>query len=389
MAPQADTPPDLTDDFIAGIFHILDTELNSKILFALLYGIYTGILAITLWNIFIKKCWPLRRAMVILIIVLHALITISFALDWLYVHSAFIENGQSFWTVYLRLGTNKQAVILEAIAASMSTILTDSYMIWCCWMVWGRRWPVVLFPILSLVFATVSKIITALLLYLGNINTSTGIFLMLYLSFVLATTLWCTFLIIYRILTIAGVKRGANGRSRVYQHFLEALVESSALYSIFLVVYLALAICKDSREYYFDVMATITKGVAPTLIVGRCTTRHRARPDNSWQGSVIGSASIRSQEQEHSRASFREDDRTSPMLNGDLEAQRGSSVREPSPTLRSVSVVADYVHANTDVSPEASPHTRSRSLLHDRSSLYEDATHDSTVAADEATALHR
>ncbi|KAK0496174.1 hypothetical protein EDD18DRAFT_1391028 [Armillaria luteobubalina] len=209
---------------------------------------------------------------------------------------------------------------------------------------------------------------------------------MLYPSCVLATTLWCTLLIIYRILTITGVKYRANGRLRVYQHFLEVLVESLALYSISLVVYLALTIHEDSRLYYLDAIVGIAKGVAPTLIVGRFTARHRAHPDDSWQGSVTGSASIRSQEQDHSRTSFREDDRTSPMLGGDLEAQRGSSVREPSPALRSVSVIADYVHANTEVSPEASPHARSRSLLHDRSSLREDAAHDSTVE-DEATAL--
>ncbi|PBK81522.1 hypothetical protein ARMGADRAFT_1020279 [Armillaria gallica] len=76
------------------------------------------------------------------------------------------------------------------------------------------------------------------------------------------------------------------------------------------------------------------------------------------------------------------------MLDGDLEAQRESSVREPLPTLRSVSVVAGYAHPNTDVSPETSPHLVNGSLLHDRSSLYEYASHGSTVV-DEATASGR
>ncbi len=60
------------------------------------------------------------------------------------------------------------------------------------------------------------------------------------------------------------------------------------------------------------------QGIAPTLLVGRITAGHRARPDDSWQGSVMASASIRSRSQEHSRTSLRE---ASPMLDGDLEAQ--------------------------------------------------------------------
>ncbi|KAK0219983.1 hypothetical protein IW262DRAFT_1381771 [Armillaria fumosa] len=71
----------------------------------------------------------------------------SFAANWSYLHSAFINNGSSFWTVYMTLG-EKQAVTWEiGVSAFISSILADLYIIWCCWMVWGRRWPVVLLPI--------------------------------------------------------------------------------------------------------------------------------------------------------------------------------------------------------------------------------------------------
>ncbi|PBK67630.1 hypothetical protein ARMSODRAFT_959263 [Armillaria solidipes] len=385
MGSLADIPSDFTDGFKAFVFQYLDAQLNSKILFALLYGVYTGILAVTLWNIFINKCWPIRRAMVVVIVLLHALITINFGANWSYIHSAFIKNGRSFWTVDKKLSGPSQAAYLEmGISASMSAILADLYMIWYCWMVWGRRWLAVLLPILSLISATASKIMAMYSTYFqGN---SVG-FPVLYSSLFLVTTLWCTLLIIYRIVTVAGVGRGAEGRLRVYCHLIEVLVESSALYSISLILFLAFTIREDFGLYYFDVIAGIAKGLAPTLLIGRITAGHRARSDDSWQGSVIGSASIRSRSQEHSRTSLREDDQASPTLNGDLEAQRESSVEHPSPTLRSVCVVADYTHPNTDVSSETSPYLRNRSLYHG-SSLYEDASRDSTVV-DEATALSR
>ncbi|KAK0200630.1 hypothetical protein DFS33DRAFT_1278035 [Desarmillaria ectypa] len=42
---------------------------------------------------------------------------------------------------------------------------------------------------------------------------------------------------------------------------------------------------------YFDVLAGIARGIAPTLLVKRVAAGH-ARPDDSWQGSVI-SGSLR------------------------------------------------------------------------------------------------
>ncbi|KAK0460135.1 uncharacterized protein EV420DRAFT_253406 [Desarmillaria tabescens] len=285
MAAQADIPPDLTDNVKASIFQFLDANLNSVILLALLHGIYTGILAVTLWNIFINKSWLIRRALVVVIILLHALITVSFAIDWSFIHSAFIDNGQSFWAVYLKLSAVNQAVYLESgIPASMSTILADSYIIWCCWMIWGQHWLIVLLPILSLISATVSKIINVYHEYFSGLNS---VFLTLYTSFSLATTLWCTLLIIFRILTVTGVRCGAGSRLRVYRRFIEVLVESSALYSIFLILYLAFFIRDDFGTYYFEVIAGIAKGVAPTLLVGRAAAGHTRPTEEHDETSVV------------------------------------------------------------------------------------------------------
>ncbi len=77
-----------------------------------------------------NKRWPIRRAMVVVIILLHALITMNVAADWSYIHSAFIDNGQSFWTVHVKLTSAAQSVSWElGITASMSTILADLYMV--------------------------------------------------------------------------------------------------------------------------------------------------------------------------------------------------------------------------------------------------------------------
>ncbi len=83
--------------------------------------------------------------------------------------------------------------------------------------------------------------------------------LMLYMSFNLVTTLYCTLFIIYRIVTVAGVRRGALGQLRFYRHFIGVLVESSALYSISLILDLALTIHGGARSYYLDPIVAIAK----------------------------------------------------------------------------------------------------------------------------------
>ncbi|KAK0467400.1 hypothetical protein IW261DRAFT_1426629 [Armillaria novae-zelandiae] len=154
---RVDIPSDLTDNHKAWVFQYLDANLNSAILHALIHGIYTGITAVTLWNIYINQCWQIRRALVVVIILLYSLTTIDFAANWTWMHFAFIQNGKSFWTAFLKFYNETQAMlVVEGITSSISTIIADLYIIWCCWIVWGQCWITVLLPILFLIAATAS-----------------------------------------------------------------------------------------------------------------------------------------------------------------------------------------------------------------------------------------
>ncbi len=78
----------------------------------------------------------------------------------------------------------------------------------------------------------------------------------------LATTLWCTLLIIYRIASVAGAGRG--GGLRAYHNVIEVLVELSALYSVFLILYVVFNAQDPFALAYFDVLAGIAR-------VGSCS----------------------------------------------------------------------------------------------------------------------
>ncbi len=88
-----------------------------------------------------------------------------------------------------------------------------------------------------------------------------NLFLTLYLSLNLATTLSCTLLIIYCIVAVTGVRHGVVGQLGVYRCFIEVMVESSALYSISLILDLVFAICDDinSGVGYLNIIVAIAK----------------------------------------------------------------------------------------------------------------------------------
>ncbi|KAK0465864.1 uncharacterized protein EV420DRAFT_1759185 [Desarmillaria tabescens] len=314
--PTGGIPPDLTDADKASIFHFLDATLNSTILISLLSGIYTGITAVTVRNIFINKSHPIRQPMIIVIIMLYIGSIISFALIWSQL--VFFHNGWNFWTTYLYYcNPNIELVVVQGGIGIACTILADAIMIWHCWMIWGQQWLVVLLPVLLFVSAIVFKSIGIYEAYINTNNESYVTYFTLYPSFILASTVLCTLLIIYRIITVAQRAAAGNGL-RAYHHIIKILVESSALYSITLILYVAFFAHNDVIVYYFDHLAAFARGVALTLLVGQVAVGH-TQPDDSWEGSVV-SGSL----QFGGHSSSQSSDQQDSMISVDLEAQQES-----------------------------------------------------------------
>ncbi len=77
----------------------------------------------------------------------------------------------------------------------------------------------------------------------------------LYIPLIPATLLWCTILIVYRILRVGG----AAGRIHVYQRLIEMLVESASLYSAVLVVDEVLEARNEVASFYIGVFVIATR----------------------------------------------------------------------------------------------------------------------------------
>ncbi|KAK0244819.1 hypothetical protein EDD85DRAFT_946116 [Armillaria nabsnona] len=85
---------------------------------------------------------------------------------------------------------------------------------------------------------------------------------LIYAFLTLATTLMCALLIVYRIV------RHAPGMS-ASRKIVEMLIESCAMYSVSLIIYLALVLKNSEFSYHADIIAAYVRAIAPTLLVRR------------------------------------------------------------------------------------------------------------------------
>ncbi|KAG7447941.1 uncharacterized protein BT62DRAFT_1074475 [Guyanagaster necrorhizus] len=289
--------PDLTDTDLAMIFQVLDAYLNTMILQALLLGAYSCILGGTLWYMFHGNDHRYRGFMLFTVLSLYVLAVVDFAFNWSFTRTAFITDGQNFWSVFMAMFGSTSSLrpphyLVSGITGLISTALADTALIWRCWVVWGHRWLIVLIPILcTITSATIKSIQT----YRGlrdmvdsvSQESAQGTSIDLttvYIAMALTTTLLCTILIVYRIVSIGGA-RYASG-IRTYRGAIEVVVESAALFSASLIVYVALVARNNVADDYLDVIAAAFRGIAPTLMVGRVASGH-ARPDDSWKETAL------------------------------------------------------------------------------------------------------
>ncbi|KAK0222370.1 hypothetical protein IW262DRAFT_1380110 [Armillaria fumosa] len=267
-------PANISQEEIRIVFSVLDMNLNRLILQALLHGLYTGILAVTLWTMLSSPKHLRSKFLGTVIIALYILSTIGLGSSWSFKRRAFIQNGDNYYSVYTVIVNNSKWFRLDflvgGITGGLSTFLVDIAIIWRCWTLWDYQWRVVAIPILAAVAGTVMKVMQILSAFLhlnpnlsGNITFEADVdWSLIYAFLTLATTVMCALLIIYRIVRHA---REMSASRKI----VEMLIESCAMYLISLIVYLALVAKNSEFSYYADVIAAYVRAIAPTLLVGR------------------------------------------------------------------------------------------------------------------------
>ncbi|KAK0457337.1 uncharacterized protein EV420DRAFT_521303 [Desarmillaria tabescens] len=225
--------------------------------------------------------------MAFFIVCLYIFATIYVAIDWVYT-IYYIEKGKESSNFIHNL------YHASVVGFGINTGIADGITIWRYWIIWGRRWSFVIPPILLFL----AQAVCAGFAFQGGLHaastapgTSLEIFwMMMFISFSLGTTLWCTTLIIYRILTVKKYTDDSTG-TRVYRRVVEILVESASLHAVGLVGCMVLLDINAVASFYPPSLYIAITSISPTLIVARVASGN-ARPDDDWQASN-GASSLR------------------------------------------------------------------------------------------------
>ncbi|KAK0477442.1 hypothetical protein IW261DRAFT_1634777 [Armillaria novae-zelandiae] len=287
--------PQLTGSERALVFDVLDTLLNSTILVAFMHGMYTCVLAGTFWIISVgqRPTGAGRHMMIALITAIYLLTTISFSTVWFTQRNATITHGENFWTAFLAYASGDGVAPMMSLVRGIPAVSVPGNLNSDLALLGGKKNAsllekdndfLIVFKLLDLYYSVRSRVDN-----LDDISPEGDRlnWTLIYVSCTLATTLLCTLLIVYRILTVGGTKHGGAG-VQAYRGVVEVIIESASLYTVSLIIDMILTARKSSGGSYSDAIAGTMRGVAPTLIVARVASGH-ARPDDSWNGSVMSS----------------------------------------------------------------------------------------------------
>jgi len=280
------------------VIEINEAYFNACNFESLMRGIHFAVYCMAVSQIFTgpKRSMQSKQGMFLLVTAFFIMSTIHNAAYWAYVRRAFIAYGETAESTADAL--NEYPVWFTGITSvsDANAVLADCVIIWRAWVVWGGSWWITVVPIICTMLTTAFSIIaiyqTVTFTTFGavGVDYATALY-----STSLATTLYCTIVIIYRIVQVGrqaqvGERRGAGVRA--YRGVIEILVESSALYAIATLFALIAYVRSGPASEFASAFWTSITGIAPTLLVSRVASG-QARPDDSWTENTGGISTIR------------------------------------------------------------------------------------------------
>ncbi|KAJ6455004.1 hypothetical protein C8R45DRAFT_1037052 [Mycena sanguinolenta] len=269
----------------AELFALRDIYLNITLLQAFGNGVYFVVFSLALYAmIFRRKTHPLLFFVVVAQFIFASIET---GVHWFNIRTAFVIHGTSVDdTVEALTNPTFTQVVLPATLLVVNTLLADCVLIFRLYTVWNHDWRVIVLPVMSTIGGTVLGILTVIesgnfIKDGGNSNAFVD-FAIPYFSMCLVTTLLATILIVFRIFWLTRAQAGSAFSG--YRSVIEMIVESALLYSVTLIVYIALLVASatDNNDGYAQAILIHMTGIAPTLIVARVSFG-LARPSSSWQ----------------------------------------------------------------------------------------------------------
>ncbi|KAK0204438.1 hypothetical protein DFS33DRAFT_656289 [Desarmillaria ectypa] len=224
------------------------------------------------------KRTSVRGVMRCVVLTMYFLATFHLSVRWYWVRQAFVVNARSSSDTFFTFLDEKYfwVWVASGTAFSINSFIADIVLIWRCWIIWSRNWKVIILPILCTITGTifsglflyqetyVSTTVEDVSAWGGSVNWGVP-----YFTTSLATTLMCTMLIIYRLWTVGRTTSPISQGFKTYKSVIEILIQSAALYSVTMILFLAFFMQNDIKSMYpLPILDSMT-GMVPTSIMIR------------------------------------------------------------------------------------------------------------------------
>ncbi|KAF9560022.1 hypothetical protein CPC08DRAFT_762946 [Agrocybe pediades] len=268
----------------------ISADLNATLVFQFLFGIYTGVFLATLYiylRLKINRTTSQGKIVIGSISALYGITALNVPLNWYYTNVVFCSDGGSRIEMFVEVATFAlpKGVIIVITLTQYGFLFAGALLAWRCYYACGRSLLKSLPPIGLLVVQTGLMIASTIYTYLLKLKPgfanpardrradklNSAMFVT-----IAATSVVATFIICWHI--YEHTTPGTFSRKR-YQNVINALIQSSAMYSVIVVVQAVLGLL-DTGEIqapltfvtaligqYMSALSQISAGLAPTLMV--------------------------------------------------------------------------------------------------------------------------
>ncbi|KAH9477253.1 hypothetical protein JR316_0011172 [Psilocybe cubensis] len=285
MDPLSSDFPYKIEENVIGI-----TQLNTIMLQSLLTGVYTVVYGATAYLYLSKRPQTVaHRAVLAAVTVLYVFSFFNLVVQWIGIDHNIITSGETQNSIFQASLTIPQWTRVGlGLISNISIVVADMLLVWRCYGMWGNSWKVITVVVALLVIESALSITDLVFLWMTpEINTAQGQARINYIAGAtllssLCTTLYATILIGYKI--YSSTRDISRSRNR-YMRILTIVIETSAIYSIILIV---VALCSvvpqlsdvTSPLIALETYATVAEnvlGIVPTAMVLRLVlASHRA-----------------------------------------------------------------------------------------------------------------
>ncbi|KAJ4483341.1 hypothetical protein J3R30DRAFT_3402085 [Lentinula aciculospora] len=250
-----------------------ESKLVSIFIQTLLYGAYTVVFALTIWILVWRRPagQSINQLMLWASVVMFSLATMHIGVNYARVFFAFVtyRNAEGGPAAFFNILSNFTQIFGSALYITQ-TLVGDSVVLVRCYIVWGRQWYTVAFPILLLLGSTTSGI--GILYSFAHIGDAEVFAVQLqnwivsFFSLTLSTNFICTALVAYRIWHVN--RSVMTFTHRNWNPVMLLVIESGAIYSATLLSLLILYKAESWFQYVLlDAISPIVGLVFSMIIV--------------------------------------------------------------------------------------------------------------------------